>query len=188
MRSWLWGPALCGVLLAAAGPTTASAFTVSAPDFADGSTIPMVHVFNEDGCTGGNKSPAVSWSGAPAGTQSFAITMYDSNAPTGSGWWHWTVFNIPPTVHSLKAGAGDVGSTSLPAGAVQGRTDFGFSHYGGPCPPVGDPPHHYEITVFAVKAAKLPLNAQSSGALVGFLLHFNTLAKAQTVGTFGREK
>jgi len=186
MRSW--GPVLSAVLLAAAAPTFASAFTLSTQGFGNGSTIPMIHVFNESGCAGGNHSPALSWSGEPAGTKSFAITMYDPDAPTGSGWWHWTVFNIPPTVHSLNAAAGDAGSAALPAGAVQGRTDFGFSHYGGPCPPVGDPAHHYEITVFALKVAKLPLNTQSSGALVGFTLHSNTLDKAQTVGTYGREK
>jgi Raf kinase inhibitor-like YbhB/YbcL family protein len=114
------------------------------------------------------------------------VTMFDPNAPTGSGWWHWDVFDIAPTVHSLAAGAGDAGSTLLPAGAGEGRIDFGFSHYGGPCPPVGDPPHHYEITVFAVKDAYLPLDAQSSGGMVGFVLHFNTLATAQMVGLYGR--
>ena len=184
MRAMLLGLAP----LAVAMPAFAGGFTVTSPDFANGSTIPMAQVLNEGGCTGQSISPALSWSGEPAGTKSFAITMYDPNAPTGSGWWHWTVFNIPPTVHSLAAGAGDAGSASLPAGAGEGRTDFGFSHYGGPCPPVGDSPHHYEITVFAVKVAQLPLNAESSGGMVGFVLHFNTLATAQTVGLYGRPK
>jgi Raf kinase inhibitor-like YbhB/YbcL family protein len=164
----------------------AAGFTVTSPDIRNGATIPMVHVFNQGGCTGGNQSPAISWSGEPAGTQSFAVTMYDPDAPTGSGWWHWTVFNIPASVHSLPENAGTGQSTQLPTGAVQGRTDFGFSNYGGPCPPVGDKPHRYVITVFAVKVPKLDLDAQSSGALVGFLLHFNTLRTARITGRYGR--
>lgn len=184
MRIWLIG--LAASLISA--PAFAGSFTVTTPAFANGATIPMAQVFNGDGCVGKSQSPALSWSGEPAGTKSFAITMFDPNAPTGSGWWHWTVFNIPPTVHSLPAGAGDAGSTLLPAGAGEGRTDFGFSHYGGPCPPVGDPPHHYQITVYAVKVAKLPLDKNSSGALVGFVLHFNTLGTARVVGLYGRPK
>ncbi len=172
--------------LIVAAPAFAGGFTVTSTDFPDGGTIPMAQVFNEGGCTGQSVSPELSWSGEPAGTKSFAVTIYDPDAPTGSGWWHWTVFNIPPDVHSLAAGAGDAGATSLPAGAGEGRTDFGFSHYGGPCPPVGDPAHHYEITVYAVKVAKLPLDAEASGATVGFVLHFNTLATARLVGRYGR--
>ncbi len=169
-------------------PAFAAGFTVTSSSFANGGTIPMAQVFNEDGCTGQSQSPALSWSGEPAGTQSFAVTIYDPDAPTGSGWWHWTVFNIPASVHSLPENAGAGGSPLLPKGAGEGRTDFGFSHYGGPCPPVGDPPHHYHITVFAVKVAKLPLDQHASGALVGFVLHFNTLATAEMVGTYGRSK
>jgi hypothetical protein len=183
------GAVLAAALCLPAITASAAGFTVHAPDFGNGSTIPMVHVFNQFGCTGGDQSPALSWSGEPAGTKSFAITIFDPDAPTGSGWWHWTVFNIPASVHSLPENAGAADSTLLPAGAVQGRTDFGFSHYGGPCPPVGDRPHRYFVTVYAVKVPKLPgLDAQSAGADVGFALHFNTLAKAQTMGHYGRER
>jgi Raf kinase inhibitor-like YbhB/YbcL family protein len=94
-------------------------------------------------CNGQNVSPALTWSGEPADTQSFAVTMVDTDARNGRGWWHWRVFNIPASVHGLAAGAGSEGSKDLSAGAIQGRTDFGFSHYGGPCPPVGDHRHHY---------------------------------------------
>ena len=181
MRALMLG---AGLAAAAAVPALAAGMTVISSDIKDGGTIPMAQVFT--GCKGRNISPALAWSGAPAGTKSFAITMFDPDAPTGSGWWHWTVFNIPPTVHRLPQGAGDAGAKSLPQGAGEGRTDFGFSHYGGPCPPAGDPAHHYHITVYAVKVAKLPLDANSSGATVGFNLHFNTLAKAQIVGTYGR--
>lgn len=184
MRALISGLAACVV----AAPAFAAGFSVTTPDFANGGTIPLAQVFNGIGCTGGDRSPALSWSGAPQGTQGFAITMYDPDAPTGSGWWHWTVFNIPANVHSLAENAGAAGSRLLPAGAGEGRTDFGFSHYGGPCPPKGDPPHHYEITVYAVKAAKLPLDRTSSGAHVGFVLHFNALATARVVGLYGRPK
>ncbi|HML11102.1 MAG TPA: YbhB/YbcL family Raf kinase inhibitor-like protein [Stellaceae bacterium] len=143
-------------------------------------------VFNGFGCTGQNISPALSWSGEPAGTQSFAVTMFDPDAPTGSGWWHWTVFNIPASVHSLPAGAGTDPSKDLPAGAVQGRNDFGFSFYGGPCPPVGAHAHHYEITVYALKVPKLDLDASASGAKVGFNLNADALATANIVGRYGR--
>jgi Raf kinase inhibitor-like YbhB/YbcL family protein len=171
-----------------AAPAMAAGFTVTATDFHDGGTIPMAQVFNASGCTGGNHSPAIFGSGEPAGTKSFAVTMYDPDAPTGSGWWHWTVFNIPAGVHSLPADAGSVNWTLLPPGASQGRTDFGFSNYGGPCPPAGDKPHHYQFTVYAVKQAHLALDAESAGAVVGFALHFNTLATARVTGRYGRAK
>jgi Raf kinase inhibitor-like YbhB/YbcL family protein len=178
MRSWFLGL----VLSALAVPAFAAGFSVTSPDIKNGGTVPMAQVFT--GCNGGNQSPALSWSGEPAGTQSFAITMYDPDAPTGSGWWHWTVFNIPASVHSLAANAGAAGGASLPPGAGQGKTDFGFSNYGGPCPPPG-PAHHYVVTVYALKVPTLPLDADSSGAKVGFNLHFNALGDAKITGTFG---
>jgi hypothetical protein len=136
-----------------------------------------------------NVSPALSWSGAPAGTKSFALNIYDPDAPTGSGWWHWVVFNIPPATTSLPKGAGDVKKKLMPKGAIQSRTDFGADGYGGPCPPAGDKPHHYQITVFAVDVDKLPdaNNDTASAALVGFDLHFHTLAKATLTGFTGGE-
>lgn len=181
--------ALAAALVLPSVAASAAGMTIRAPDFSGGRTVPMRDVLDQFGCTGENQSPAISWSGEPRGTQSFAVTVFDPDAPTGSGWWHWTVFDIPASVHSLSAGAGDPGSTTLPVGAVQGRTDFGFSHYGGPCPPVGERPHRYIVTVFAEKVAKLPdLNTNSSGALVGFVLHFNTLAEARSMGRYGRAK
>lgn len=172
-------------LLAMSQTAFAAGFTVKTPDFTNGGMMSMAQVFG--GCKGGNHSPALSWSGEPAGTQSFAITLFDPDAPTGSGFWHWTLFNLPPTLHSLPADAGDAGSIALPPGAVEGRNDFGLNHYAGPCPPPG-PPHHYQLTVYALKISKLPLDADTSGARVGFQLHFNTLAKAQIVGLYGRPK
>jgi hypothetical protein len=170
-----------------AAPAFAAGMALTSPDVKAGGTIAPAQVANTFGCKGENRSPALSWSGEPAGTQSFAVTMYDPDAPTGSGFWHWTMFNIPAGVHQLAAGAGDEGSTALPPGAGEGRNDAGQSHYMGPCPPPG-PAHHYRITVYAVKVAKLSLTAESSGAVVGFNLHFNTLATGQLVGIYGRAK
>jgi len=179
-------PILAAALVLVAVPAFADGMTVSTPVFKGGGTIPLAQV-----CVryhGNNQSPALSWSGEPAGTKSFAITMSDPDAPTGSGFWHWIVFNIPASVHNLPAGAGDANSKLLPEGAGQGRNDAGISHYSGPCPPEGDPPHHYQITVFAVKVEQLPVDALSSGASVGFNLHFNTLAKGQVTGLYGQPK
>ncbi len=160
-------------------------FTLTSPTLKDGATIGMDAVFNGFGCTGKNISPALTWAGAPEGTKSFAITVYDPDAPTGSGWWHWTVVNIPANVTSLAAGAGST-KPALPAGAVQGRTDFGKPGFGGPCPPAGDKPHHYVFTVWALKVEKLDLNGEASGAMVGYNLNGNKLATASFTALFGR--
>jgi len=179
------------LLLLAAGAAVlpaqrAATFTLTSPDVHRGQTIPSANVFNGMGCTGQNISPMLSWSGAPAGTKSFAVTIYDPDAPTGSGWWHWVVYNIPATVTSLPAGAGDPGKNLLPAGAVQGNTDFGAAGYGGPCPPPGDKPHHYHITVFALNIEKIEVPATATAAYVGFNLHAHLLAKAELTALYGR--
>ena len=163
----------------------AQSMTVTSPDIKDGATIANEQVFKGFGCTGENKSPALSWSGAPSATKSFAVTIYDPDAPTGSGWWHWVVYNIPAGTTSLPKNAGDPAAKLVPAGAIQGRTDFGVGGYGGPCPPPGDKPHHYHITVFAVDVDKLPADENASAAYVGFNLHFHTLAKASITGRYG---
>ncbi|HEY3644335.1 MAG TPA: YbhB/YbcL family Raf kinase inhibitor-like protein [Gammaproteobacteria bacterium] len=188
MRSLVSSLLLGSALVFQGSASAADAFTITTPAFKDGGTIAMEQVFNSFGCTGGNHSPELSWSGAPAGTKSFAVTIYDPDAPTGSGFWHWTVFNIPASVTHIPADAGGEKGAGLPAGAIQGRTDFGFSHFGGPCPPVGDAPHHYHVTVYALKTDKLPLDAMAPGALVGFYIHMNTLGKATVTGMFGRSK
>jgi Raf kinase inhibitor-like YbhB/YbcL family protein len=137
-------------------------------------------VYQGFGCTGHNWSPALQWQGAPADTQSFAITVFDPDAPTGSGWWHWTVANLPPTTTGLPM------QGPLPDTAVQGRNDYGQAAFGGACPPQGDKPHRYEITVWALKVPNLPVTADSSGALVGYMVRQNALAQAQTVVRYGR--
>jgi Raf kinase inhibitor-like YbhB/YbcL family protein len=161
------------------------AFTLTSPDIKEGQPIAKRHIYNGFGASGDNLSPALSWSGAPAGAKSFALTCYDPDAPTGSGFWHWVMFNVPANVAGLPRGAGVPDSPAAPKGAVQSRTDFGAPGYGGPCPPKGDKPHRYQFTIFAVDIARLDADAQSSGALVGFNLHFHTLARATLTGLFG---
>ena len=165
------------------------AFQVSSNSFKDGDYLPKDHILSADfgfGCAGGNQSPHLAWSGAPAGTKSFAVTCYDPDAPTGSGFWHWVVVNIPASVSELKLDAGNPASGLLPKGALMTRTDFGKPGYGGPYPPEGHGPHRYVFTLFAVKQDALPVTADTSAAVVGFNLHFNTLAKAAIMGLFKR--
>ena len=163
------------------------AFSVTSTSFKDGDYLGRDFILSADfgfGCAGGNTSPHLAWSGAPAGTKSFAVTCYDPDAPTGSGFWHWLVVNIPADVTELKQGAGSAGG-ALPKGALMTRTDFGKPGYGGPCPPEGDHPHRYLFTVFAVSDT-LDVGADTSAAVVGFNLHFKTLAKAAIMGLFKR--
>jgi Raf kinase inhibitor-like YbhB/YbcL family protein len=177
---------ILGAALAAAGPALAAEFMLNSTEVKSGSPMSIAQAFTD--CKGQNISPALTWSGEPPGTQSFAVTIYDPDARAGAGWWHWMVFNIPPSVHGLAAGAGSDGSRDLPVGAGQGRNDFGVSQYSGPCPPVGDHAHHYEITVYAVKAPHLPLDSSASGAAVSAQLSANTLATAKIVGRYERSR
>jgi len=154
-------------------------FVLTSSAFNDGDTLPDAHVKAL-----GDVSPPLAWSGAPAGTRSFAVTCYDPDAPTGSGFWHWTVANIPADVTSLAENAGAVGGTNLPAGAVQGRTDYGDVGFGGAAPPAGHGPHRYIFTVFAVDVDALPVGPDNSGAIFGFNLHFHTLARAQLTAIY----
>ena len=164
------------------------AFTIISNSFKDGDYLLKDFILSADfgfGCAGHNKSPHLKWSDAPAGTKSFAVTCYDPDAPTGSGFWHWLVVNIPANVNELAEGAGSAGG-KLPTGALQTRTDFGGAGYGGPCPPAGDHPHRYLFTVFAVGTEALPVKVDTSAAIVGFQLNFNTLAKAAIMGLYKR--
>lgn len=161
-------------------------FTVTSSDVRAGATFNSKQVFSGMGCTGNNISPALTWTGAPAGTKSFAVTIYDPDAPTGSGWWHWMVYNIPATVTSLPTGAGNVSGNQLPKGAVQGPTDFGIKAYGGPCPPAGDKAHHYIITVFALKVPSLDIPASASSANVGYVIRANTIGTAKMTALYKR--
>jgi Raf kinase inhibitor-like YbhB/YbcL family protein len=185
---WKMAAIAAGLALSLGVSGTANALSLSSPDVKNRGTIADEQVYNGFGCTGQNISPALAWKGAPAGTKSFAITVYDPDAPTGSGFWHWVVFNIPANVTSVPKNAGDLKANLMPGGAVQSRTDYGVPGWGGPCPPKGDKPHHYTFTIFAVDVDHLDANADSSAAVVGFNLHFHTLAKAKIVATYGRPK
>lgn len=163
----------------------AAGFQVNSSEMKTGLPLTKAQVFEGFGCSGGNQSPELSWSGAPKGTKSFAVTAYDPDAPTGSGWWHWTVVNIPVSVTSLAADAGNKDGTKLPAGAVQGRNDYGYAGFGGACPPKGDKPHHYHFKVWALKTDKLPIDGNASGALVGYMLTANKIATTEMVPVYG---
>ena len=168
-------------IVAAAEP-----FSLSSAEIKSNATIAEAQVFKGFGCEGGNVSPSLSWRNPPAGTKSFAVTVYDPDAPTGSGWWHWVVYNIPANVTQLPAAAGDPKRNSLPAGAAQGNTDFGTPGYGGPCPPPGKP-HHYVFTVYALDADKLDVPANATAAYVGFNVHAHTIGKATLTALYGRK-
>lgn len=161
----------------------AGKFTLSSPTIADGRTVPDIYIYNGSGYTGENRSPKLSWSGAPAGTESFAVTVFDPDAPHEGGWWHWLVFNIPPTVTKLPEGAGS--GVGLPTGAVQAKNDFGEREYDGPAPPSGKP-HRYIFTVYALKTAKIDLGGNASPASVDAAIAQNTLAKATITARYGR--
>lgn len=141
-------------------------------------------VYNGLGCSGRNISPPLAWSGAPRTIQSYAVTVFDPDAP-GSGWWHWVVYDIPVSVTELPQGAGDPGG-KMPAGAIQARTDFGTAGYGGPCPPAGNKPHRYLFTVYALKVAKLDVPAGTSAARVSSAINANKLASASFTARYGR--
>ncbi|HSV66982.1 MAG TPA: YbhB/YbcL family Raf kinase inhibitor-like protein [Mycobacteriales bacterium] len=160
-------------------------FTVESDDITDGQTLPDAHVFDDYGFSGGNLSPHLTWSGFPAETRSFAVTCFDPDAPTGSGFWHWVLFDIPADVTELPQGAASGDQADIPAGAVHARNDYGTRAYGGAAPPKGDRPHRYVFAVHAVDTDKLGPDADASPAVVGFNLNAHTLARAVLVAEYG---
>ena len=175
-------------MLSAVPLASAAGFTLTSPDIKPNAMIDKKFEFNGFGCSGENKSPALKWSGAPKDTKSFAVTVYDPDAPTGSGWWHWSVINIPANVTELKADAGNVSGANLPTGAKQVRIDYGVAAWGGVCPPQGDKPHRYIFTVHALKTDKLDIPADATAALAGFMINGNSIAKASFTAKYGRPK
>jgi Raf kinase inhibitor-like YbhB/YbcL family protein len=172
---------LCVARVAPAGaappPSGASAFRLASAELTPGGRFQPRHVFDGFGCKGGNVSPALSWSGAPPGTRSFAITVYDPDAPTGHGWWHWLIYDIPATSTTLTAGAGNPASGKAPTGSVQAATDFGTPGFGGPCPPQGDK---------ALKVDVLGPRPGASAATVGLLLNANAIETTGFTVYYGR--
>jgi Raf kinase inhibitor-like YbhB/YbcL family protein len=173
------------MLVGAAG-AGAEPLTLTSPDLAPGARVGDRQVGDRFGCAGGNRSPALVWSGAPAGAKSFALSLFDPDAPTGAGFWHWMIFDIPASATSLPPGAGDPDSALAPAGAVAGRNDAGAIGYFGPCPPEGDKPHRYRFEIDALDVAKLGLDASAAAATVAERVRRHTLAKATLTGIWSR--
>jgi len=157
-------------------------FKLRSNDLQDGGTVPLAQVFNSFGHSGGNISPHLAWSDVPEGTQSFVLMVFDPDAPTGSGWWHWVVSNIPASVTELPTGAS--GTAAMPAGAMESRTDYGVAGYGGAAPPPG-PPHRYIFTVYAMKTGHIDVRADTPAAQIGFQANFNSIAKASLTALYG---
>lgn len=174
------------VSLLATQAAMADSFVLTSPQVKEGGKFVEEQVFNSFGCQGDNISPALQWKGAPEGTKSFAVTVYDQDVQTGSGWWHWVIFNIPAKTTTVAKGAGDPQSAIAPTGSTQSRTDFGKPGYGGPCPPAGDKPHHYLITLYALQTEKLPLDEDAPAAMVGYYLHQNLIKKTVLKAQYGR--
>ncbi|HXX04020.1 MAG TPA: YbhB/YbcL family Raf kinase inhibitor-like protein [Xanthobacteraceae bacterium] len=180
--------AVAAILALLAAPAAHAQMSVTSDDIKDGAVSPKSMEANVFGCNGGNLSPSLKWTGAPDGTKSFAINLYDPDAPTGSGFWHWVVFNIPVSTTSLPTDAGNVKKELMPKGAIQARNDYGFWGFGGTCPPQDNNVHHYTLTVYAVDEDKLQFakDEQVPAPVVGFELHYHTKAKAALHWTYSR--
>jgi Raf kinase inhibitor-like YbhB/YbcL family protein len=172
------------ILLLASISSKGQTFTLKSTDL--GGQATSKQVLNGFGCDGENQSPQLFWENPPAGTKSFAVTIFDEDAPTGSGWWHWLIFDISPAITELKSGAGNVSLNLAPVGSVQSLTDFKNHGYGGPCPPAGSKPHKYIVTLYALKTDKLGLDSNANPALVGFMLEQNLIEKASLIFYYKR--
>lgn len=172
-----------GVMLMTAAAPAGGKFVLSSPNLRDGDRVDKAQVYNGFGYTGQNLAPALRWSGAPEGTQSYAVTMFDPDAPHPGGWWHWFVIDIPASVTRLPEGAKP--GQGLPEDAVEIENDFGNRDYGGPAPPPGKA-HRYVFTVYALKTTKLAVPPDAKPIVVKAMLEKNALAKAMLTGHFGR--
>lgn len=161
------------------------AFTVESSDVADGQQMGDAQIYNGFGMSGENISPQLSWHGFPAETKGFAVTCFDPDAPTGSGFWHWIVLGIPASVTELPTDAGRADGSGLPAGAFSVRNDYGSKDFGGAAPPQGEPPHRYVFAVHALDTDDLGVNSDITPAIAGFNLRFHTIGRAIIVPVFG---
>jgi Raf kinase inhibitor-like YbhB/YbcL family protein len=173
---------ILAVLLTSAAAAEAAGLRLASPDLAAGQFAPSF-IYDQSGCTGGNHSPALAWSDPPAGTKSFALTVFDPDAPTGHGWWHWVVYDIPASLRALQQDAGAGSGQNLPQGARQTANDFGGPGYGGPCPPPGSP-HRYVFTLYALDAASIGAGGGPAEVAAGLKPH--ALAEASFTVSYGR--
>ncbi|NVK43212.1 MAG: YbhB/YbcL family Raf kinase inhibitor-like protein [Oceanospirillaceae bacterium] len=167
------------VTLGLALSINSSALTLQSQDISEGTPMKHTFSFNGFGCTGDNISPALNWHDAPKGTQSFAITAYDPDAPTESGFWHWVVLDIPASVSQLVRGA-----SGQVKHAKEKTNDYGAKGFGGPCPPQGHGMHRYQFTIWALPTKTLEVPENASNAVIGFMLNAKSLAKARLTSTF----
>ena len=177
-----------GSCLAFVAPTAfaeGGGFRLISSEWHDGGSVPQENVFNGSGCGGANISPEFQWSHAPSGSKSFAITIFDPDAPTGGGWWHWVIFNIPESVLELPRGAANKQSGSSPSAGVQCRNDYGEPGYGGPCPPPGST-HRYLVRVFALNVEKLPFGSETAARKIANQIEAHSIGVAKLMVRFGR--
>ena len=167
------------ILFVSCSTSHAKIFKVKSPQIKYGTRISNDHVFNGFGCEGKNISPEIAWKNAPKNTKSFALIVYDPDAPTGSGWWHWVLVNIPKNYSEIPANFGSKNSFDLIGQIKQVRNDFGIHNFGGPCPPKGHKKHRYIFTLHALKVEKLDLDKNATAALAGFMINANTIKKTK---------
>ena len=166
-------------------PVMANSFSLMSHDIKAGEFMSKVHEYKGFGCDGEDRSPQFSWSNPPAGTKAFALFAYDPDAPTGSGWWHWQLINIPKGVREIAAGAGNVNNELLPRGSVQIENDYGSKSFGGACPPEGHGVHRYQFTLYAL-SQELQLPENPSSALVGYMVKAHALGSSQLEALYQR--
>jgi Raf kinase inhibitor-like YbhB/YbcL family protein len=186
-----WTISIIGSLGLAVGGVHAQGFSLLSTDFKPGESLPSRAVANVLGCKGDNLSPALRWENPPAGTRSFALMVHDPDAVTGgAGIWHWVVLNIPATATALEQGAGTADGSRLPPGSQQVANDYagltGSAGWGGPCPPVGHQPHHYNFTLYALKVEQIKLPPSATASQAGFVVNLNAIGQARLSATYGR--
>lgn len=180
MKKQLLALATCTLMLTSA--SLADGFTLTAPSMSG--QISVAQEFDAFGCNGQNISPQLTWKNAPKGTKSFAITIYDPDAPTGSGWWHWLVFNIPKEQTHIAQNAS--AKAHLPKGSIESITDYAQYGFGGACPPKGDKAHTYITTVYALDIEHIELKKEANPALVGYMINAHTIKKSSVVAYYKR--
>ena len=188
MRKLLLASCIGALSGLAATPASASEFSLHSPDIDNDGEINELFEYGGFGCSGDNESPVLRWEDAPAGTKSFAISVHDPDAPTGSGWWHWRVVNIPADVNELAANAGAADGSNLPERARQLQNDYGEQGWGGVCPPPGDSAHRYTFTVHALDVAELELPENATPALAGFMINQHEISQAGIMATYARDE